>query len=41
MVPQEVLLSMNGGMVLHSCIAQVSFESRYGMSLFYDMKIIC
>ena len=33
MVPQEVPLSMNGGMRLHSCIAQVGFESDHGMFL--------
>lgn len=37
MFPQEVLLSMNGGMWLHSCIAQVGFESGHDMSLlWYD-----
>ena len=32
MVPQGVLLSMNGGMRPHSCIAQVDFERKHDMS---------
>ncbi|WMV59930.1 hypothetical protein MTR67_053315 [Solanum verrucosum] len=31
MIPQGVLLSMNGSMGLHSCIAQVDFERDHGM----------
>uniref|UniRef100_M1AVE2 Late blight resistance protein n=1 Tax=Solanum tuberosum TaxID=4113 RepID=M1AVE2_SOLTU len=29
MVPRGVLLSMDGGMGLHSCIAQVNFERKH------------
>ncbi|WMV51017.1 hypothetical protein MTR67_044402, partial [Solanum verrucosum] len=29
MVPQGVLLSMNGSMRLHSCITQVDFEKEH------------
>ena len=37
MVPPEVLLSMDGGMELHSCIEQVDFESGHSMPLlWYD-----
>ena len=37
MFPQEVLLSMNGGIGIHSCIAQLGIERGYDMSLlWYD-----
>ena len=35
MVSQRVHLSMNQGMRLHSCIAQIEFERKHGMSLCY------
>ncbi|WMV30017.1 hypothetical protein MTR67_023402 [Solanum verrucosum] len=37
MVAQGVLLSMDGGMGLHSYIVQVDFEREHDMS-FYDMR---
>ena len=39
MVPQEVLLSVSGGMGLHSCIAQVDFGKGLWFGIPYAMKI--
>ncbi|WMV48063.1 hypothetical protein MTR67_041448 [Solanum verrucosum] len=36
MLPRGVLLSVDGGMGLHSCIAQVDFERKHAFQLGYS-----
>jgi len=37
MFPQGVLLSLNGGMWLHSFTAHVDFERKHGLTFYYIM----